>query len=670
MSDIDVLSARLEVNDSFTSKLNNFIKVTENADKTFEKFINNADRNSRILEKTLDVIEKKVNSMTTIITAQTDVITNKIINSTNKIEQTQNKITNNITSRYTKMGKDISNVFKDIGKDAEVLAKTTVSVNTNEKPINNKNNKSSSHNKHNSYLGNVDFAMNSLLGGDFSMMLMNLGIIGAGIIGMKKVLDTINGWAQQGYNALNTLSTGLFSVGGIQKGLEDASGFESARVAMDALYGNESEGQQYYSMGIKAAQKSMFKESDVVALQKKLAGGHINYTDNPDALKAMLGMASLKPQLGAEKVGFSILDAMYGRTTSLKTNYMIDNKEVQAYLKSLQKTDPINAKKWKNAFNTKGAVDNKQEYFDLLINYVKNNTHYAKLTDEISQTLQGRMSTLQGNWEILKADLLGIDQVTGKVRDGSAFYYFKEGVNDLINWLNSSNVKQMLSSFGQGLGEASRSILDAFQYLLKNIDWKQLGDIIKKIGESIAKIVKDLTANPAFMKLLDQLPDLIERILNSKAIEVITEGKQAKDIANGKPISAGVDGAYGWWVKSANNAGALSPSEATKIMTTSSDNDSSFSSNLSNNASQLGMQMHNAISWMMPITRDKAYLTDANASTYLEQNSNLSSDQKSQIKDMISNDSQTIYHITVGEVKTDSAEDLIKQLQSLQSNQK
>lgn len=88
------------------------------------------------------------------------------------------------------------------------------------------------------------------------------------------------------------------------------------------------------------------------------------------------------------------------------------------------------------------------------------------------------------------------------------------------------------------------------------------------------------------------------------------------------------------------------------------------------NLSEWGMQFNNAIASMSPITRDKKYLTDANASTYLDQNANLTDDDKNQVKDMLNSDNQNIYHITVGEVKTDNAEDLIKQIKSLQTNSK
>ena len=281
MSDIDVLSARLEVKDSFTSRLNSFIKTTENADKTFEKFINNADRASRILEKTLDVIEKKVNSITTVIKAQTDITTNKILNSANKIEQAQVKAVGNIENKYKNMGKDVQDIFKVINKDAEVLAKSGIKIGFG---VGGSNSKKKTKDDKDSIFGSTfsenkaESSLGGILSGNLSKVLGGLSIIGAGITGVKKILDTINGWSQQGFNAINTLSGNLLSYQGLKEGLEKAGQFETNRVAMDVLYGNNPIiGQKYYAMGTKLAKETPYSESSVGELQKNLAGSHVNY---------------------------------------------------------------------------------------------------------------------------------------------------------------------------------------------------------------------------------------------------------------------------------------------------------------------------------------------------------------------------------------------------------
>jgi hypothetical protein len=308
MSDIDVLSARLEVKDSFTSQLNSFIKTTENADKTFEKFINNADMSSRILEKTLDVIKKKVNSITTVIKAQTDITTNKILNSANKIEQAQVKAVGSIENKYKNMSKDVQDIFKVINKDAETLAKSSIKINIGGGSSSKKKTKDNK----DDFFGGVfsdnkaESSLGGILSGNLSKVLGGLSIIGAGITGVKKILDTINGWSQQGFNAINALSGNLLSYQGLKEGLKTAGQFETNRVAMDVLYGNNPAiGQKYYAMGTKLAKETPYSESSVGELQKKLAGSHVNYKEKD--LMTLLDIASIKPELGAEHVGFSVV---------------------------------------------------------------------------------------------------------------------------------------------------------------------------------------------------------------------------------------------------------------------------------------------------------------------------------------------------------------------------
>jgi hypothetical protein len=302
----DVLSARLEVKDSFTSKLSIFITKTNNAEKAFEKFINNTDMSARILEKTFDVLDKKIDSVITKIGAQSDVMTNKITSSANKIEQAQNKVVTNLTSKYGKMGTDVQGIFKTINKDAETLTKSGIKLNLGGGNNNTTGGTSHNHGGSSNILGNTDRALTSLLSGDFQMMAMQMGFIGGAILGVSKILSTIENWTQQGFNALNNLSGNLLSYDGLKEGLENAGQFETNRVAMDVLYGNNPTiGQEYYKMGTYLAKKTPYSEQSVGELQKKLAGSHVNYKQ--DDLMTLLDIASIKPELGAEHVGFSVV---------------------------------------------------------------------------------------------------------------------------------------------------------------------------------------------------------------------------------------------------------------------------------------------------------------------------------------------------------------------------
>jgi hypothetical protein len=261
---------------------------------------------ARILEKTFDVLDKKIDSVITKIGAQSDVMTNKITSSANKIEQAQNKVVTNLTSKYGKMGTDVQGIFKTINKDAETLTKSGIKLNLGGGNNNTTGGTSHNHGGSSNILGNTDRALTSLLSGDFQMMAMQMGFIGGAILGVSKILSTIENWTQQGFNALNNLSGNLLSYDGLKEGLENAGQFETNRVAMDVLYGNNPTiGQEYYKMGTYLAKKTPYSEQSVGELQKKLAGSHVNYKQ--DDLMTLLDIASIKPELGAEHVGFSVV---------------------------------------------------------------------------------------------------------------------------------------------------------------------------------------------------------------------------------------------------------------------------------------------------------------------------------------------------------------------------
>jgi hypothetical protein len=348
---------------------------------------------------------------------------------------------------------------------------------------------------------------------------------------------------------------------------------------------------------------------------------------------------------------------MYGRTTSLKTNYMIDNKEVQAYLKKLQKTDPTDAKKWKNAFNAKGSVDNKQDYFDLLVNYIQKQTNYGTLAQEYANTFQGQVSRIKGYWEILRADLLGVDRETGEIKVGSLFDSVKQGLSELQDWLKKSDTQDMLSKIGQGLGEASRTVLKSFEDLLNKIDWKKLGDIIQKIGNTIANFLTRLNDNGTLDKLLDSLPKLAEKAINNQVLDTQNKVIVGNDVANGNWFDAGIHNIYGWTTRQESNLGMISTDQASHLYDYSG----------SNNKSLINQWWDNL--WKRP-DYDSISLSDSNASDILSQNANLTDDDKNTIENMMQNDSTAVYNITIGEIKADNVEDIIASLQKYQTNQK
>lgn len=666
MSNIDVLSARLEVKDSFTNKLNSFVKSVLEAETAFNSLVTKMESSSLKLEQSLDRISRKMEESSNRIAGQNEKVANSIVKQTERVEQIQNKSIDNISKKYTQMGTNVQNIFKTINKDAETLAKSGMKIN-----IGGSSKIKEKKDSYESILSNSVFAgrqtesfLGGILTGNFTKILGSMSLIGAGVTGAVKVLDTIESWTQQGFTTLNNLTTGLLSVNGIYEGAKEAGKFEQNRVAMNILYGNNKElGHQYYKMGVTSAKTTTYGEQDTGELQKKLAGAHISY--NQEQLNLLADIASLRPEQPLSKVGFSIVDAMYGRTTSLKSQYMLDNKEVQTYLKNVmagkiidkETGQKVDGRKWKDAFNTTGTVKNKQEYFDLLMSFVINETNYKGLNQELMKTTLGKLDRLQGNWETLKAEILGIDaNDTGTVRKGSVIDSLERSLDNLSDWLEQPNVKELMGNFGDALGKAFSSIADAIQDLLKNVNWSEAGKTLKKMGDSIADFIKKLTASPEFTNFINNLPKLLDKVLKDQGLKWKTEAKTGVDLAQGNVGAYIKDYATGQSDRAANIVGLPTSDEWNSVS-------NPYANNNANNNLTAG-----------DFTTQYSgtnIITDYNASTYLAKNPNLSDEQREEIHDYMSKDKVGVYNnITIEHITADNFDEIMESLQSAQGNQK
>lgn len=639
----NTLSAKLEVRDNFTAQLNKFVNRLNNTENAFNKFVNKIDQSSQKIEKTLDNINRKMEQTSNKIVSQTDKVANSILKSTTKVEQSQKKVMDDLLAKYIKIGGDIQTIFKNVNKEAEQLSRSGLKINVN--GGSNKLNNSSDNSNNAGISGNSksESFLTGLIGGNFTRMLGTLGVIGAGVTGATKILSTLDGWAMQGFNAINTMSTGLLSVNGIKEGLDTASEFETNRVAMNVLMGDDKKGLEYYQQGVTMAQTTPYSERDISSLQKKMAGTKVDWTDKQ--LMTMLDLASLKPEMGVDHVGFSIADAMFGRTTSLKTNYMIDNKEVQKYLKTLNKTDPVDSKKWKNAFNSKGAVDNKQEYLDLMLDYVQKDTNYNGLTEKYSHTMSGQMTRLSGYWDTLKADLLGIDTKTGIAKSGVTVFSSIEGaISGLSDWLKKDDTKVLLNDVGESLGKAIGSVTDAFKYALENVNWKLVGSTFENIGKQVEDFIERITKDGTLNKLLDNLPALTEMALNNKFIKEKTELNTDVALSERNYSKAANEKLNGFYEQTANNLGI-------------SDGWKWFSNKLQNGI-QSGTSYENGV-----------MLTDTNASSVLSK-SDLNEEQKNTIQSMIQSDNVTNYHVTIQSINANNFDEIVESLQKYRNDKK
>jgi hypothetical protein len=241
------------------------------------------------------------------------------------------------------------------------------------------------------------------------------------------------------------------------------------------------------------------------------------------------------------------------------------------------------------------------------------------------------------------------------------------------NWLSSSKASTMLESLGTGLGKGVDGITSAIEKMMDKIKWDEVGSTFEKVGDAVGKVIDKITSSPQFKDLLDELPNIIDKILKNEAIKLVTEGKTNSDLAQGKVGQYASDWTEGHIAQLENMMG-IKPDwgmysdtgndTVSDAMKSSQKNDSDWLK------SKLGFGFFSDGN-LLGFSSDNHFATDTNASTYLAQNSNLNDDQRDQLKNMIRNDSVATYNtITIGEIKADSFDEIMQSIQQAQANQK
>lgn len=265
------------------------------------------------------------------------------------------------------------------------------------------------------------------------------------------------------------------------------------------------------------------------------------------------------------------------------------------------------------------------------MSYIDKETNYRDLADKYSKTMNGMIDRLQGNWETLRADLLGIDaNGTGLEKPGqiTVFSSLKDGMQSLDEWLKKDDAKTLLNDMGEALGTAIHSVTESFKFILINVPWAEVGKTFKDIGKSVQDFIDKIKGDGTLQKLLDALPALVKYSLKNAETKLESETKPKVDLATGHPVDAYFDYIEG---KVLQGYGLLGGD----------------------------------VDWLKkPIEMpgmSESFLTDSNANTVLNK-SNLNNDQKKQIKDVIDKDDAVTYNVTIGSINANNFDEIIDSL--------
>ncbi len=625
MSD-NILGGRLSLEDGYTSALQRFANGVLASENRFEQFANSViNSNQRITNDTTKT-SQQIDKIAQRFIRQGDSVADAINKANDKVKENQEKTIEGLAQKYIKLGMTIQDAYSKAQRESNNIW----------------NGGGPSTGGPGGSDGFKDFA-ESFLNSGFAGIVGKLGLIGAGITAGITVMKTMNNWMEQGFGILNKVSDGLFSYDGVKSAVEESMDFETGRMKLNLFYGDEQKGLEAYQNATYEAKKTYASETDTIDITSKLA--QMSITPTRDQLEKLLDVAGTRDEVETSHVGLAVKEAIEGRIAMLQM-YGINNKNLKSHYDSLKKSNPEEYKSLKGALSKKGTAGDPQKYFNLLTSYIEQSpmNGYA---ETYAKSVKGKLERLEGVWENLKSEIMGIDTINGTAKEGGVFAAVAEMVDNLKDKLDDANTISGLETIGNSFGSVFTSISDAFSEVLEPDTINKVADSIVKIGDSLANLINNFINSGQLDNILDKLPDLTEKIVGNEVIKKTASFKVDADIAQGHWLDAGYDLIKGKFDR-LDNAFGLRPTA--DII--SGDNNVNYGLGYRYN---VGQQM----------------LTDANASVVIERNKNLSEDEKNKLKDYINGDNPTTYNnITIQKVEANSFDEIMRSLKAAQGNRK
>ena len=602
----NILGGRLSIEDGFTSPLDKFANQILGAENGYKKFADGIINSNRKIENSMNQTFNNLEKIANKFVANENKVSNAINNANNKVRQNQEKNIDGLIQRYGKLGEAIKGAYSTGDK---------VSI-SNPKGGGSSGNSSSDSLK--------DFVQSFLQGG-IGGIIAKLGLIGAGITAGITVMKTLNNFMEQGFDILNKVTDGLLSPEGIKNAIVESMDFETGRMKLDLFYGDKQKGLTAYQDATYIAQKTYAGERDTVEISAKL--GQLGINPSQKQLEKLVDVAGTRPEVQTDHIGLAVKEAVEGRIAMLQM-YGINNKNLKKYYDDLKKSDPNEYKGLKGALSKKGAAGDPQKYFNLLTSYIEQSpmNNYA---ETYAQTVKGKIERMTGVWETMKAEIMGIDVKTGTAKEGGVFATIAEQVDHLKDVLEDGGTANSIQKVGNAFGSAFESLGKAFTKVVTPETIDKVANAIVKIGEALASMVNKFIDSGQLDKLLEKFPDVAQQVISNEVIDA-TDGTKTKiDFATGHPVD-GIGDATTWAMNKLGNI--------------------------------LGIKIYD----VNPISP----VTDKNANTAIDKNSNLTDDQKQSLKDLISSDNVSTYNITIGEIKANSFNEIVKSIQEAAGNRK
>ena len=506
-----------------------------------------------------------------------------------------------------------------------------------------------------------------------------LGIIGTEVKAIQGTFKLANNISNQTLNAMNTLTNNMISTEGLKESLQNAMDFEDVKTNIDVLSKQLGyNGQKIYENATKLAMATRFTEKDVASNATWMLKAGVN----PDErlLTALNNIASLKPELGASHAGFAVFDAMLGRVTSLKTNYGIDNEKLLEFQKTLTGQDSTDTK---NAIKKAGSgtkVNDKNAYVTLLEKYVE--SKYGNLSKEQSQTLSGLFSTMTGSIEQLASDLMGFNTKNGVIENGSVMYELKKAIGSVdektgtgtgfLGWLIELKDNPAFLSIQQQLGSLVQELVNVGQELVSSGFIDEMMNVASEFIGKINEFIQELQNSGQLNQILKDFPKLVEASLNYELAKLEALSKMSPLIPYAtrflEDLTNFIEFITGKNKLNNDNKNVATTYGNTAIGAIASANPTTKGIWTGINLGKQGWE------WITDKLKSNNTSTksigETTALNWVNKYTDITPQKKDEVKEMIKNDNQTNYTITIngGESQQDMVKLLIDEIERIQAN--
>lgn len=510
----NILGGKLSLEDNYSSALSRFANKVLGAENRFKQFADKVTGSNNKIGNSITKSQQDIEKFAQKFIEKGNSVANAINKATKIVEGNQERTIDGLTKKYLKLGMTIQDAYSKAKQESNYI------WNGDSKPTGSND-------------GIKDFA-ESFLSGGFGGMIGKLGLIGTGVMATVSILKKIDGAMDTGFGILNKLSGNMFSYEGIKQSLGTAMDYQSTRAKLDLFYGSKEEGESAYKLASKVALNTFADPQSLAEAMSIMKKNNVD-TDEED-LYTFLDMVGARGEgTTSKEVGLAIEDAMNGEWERLK-EYSITTTKLKKYLEELKKTDKATYKELKNTFNKQGSVTDPQKAYKLIMNYVRNSpiNGYA---EQYAKTAQGSLDNLTGLWEQIKVSIMGLDDA-GNVIEGSALFHFSEMVNNLKETLGSDSATKGFGEISKGVGEGFKAFGEAFDDVLEKTDWEKVGKAIADSIGVISDAIINLSESGALQDLAENLPTLVDTLLNNKILKETGKAQIAIDLANGNYTGA------------------------------------------------------------------------------------------------------------------------------------